>query len=83
MSPRRKYREVRAVVVMGDTNDKTKTTFEAAYPHGFRDAFGDVGKKQGTRIDHTYLRNAKASTAFQRKTASDHKSQHTDVEVYV
>lgn len=72
-----------AVVVMGDTNDKTKTTFEAAYPHGFRDAFGDVGKKQGTRIDHTYLRNAKASTAFQRKTASDHKSQHTDVEVYV
>lgn len=73
----------KAMVLMGDTNDKTKTTYEAAYPHGFRDAFGDVGKKQGTRIDHTYLRGAKASMAFQRKTQSDHRSQHTNVEVYV
>ena len=72
-----------ASVFTGDMNSNTWVTDKAANPAGFHDAFVDMGKKPGTRIDHTYLKNAVASKAFQRSTQSDHKMQITDIEVIV
>lgn len=72
-----------AIVFTGDMNSYSYVTEKAAKPAGFHDAFVDVGKNPAKRLDHTYLRGAIASKAFEKPTKSDHKMQITDIVVVI
>ena len=75
--------KAQASVFSGDMNSKTWVTDKALEPAGYHEAFEDLKKDHTKKIDHTYLKGAVASSAFQRATKSDHKMQITDINVYV
>lgn len=72
-----------ASVLSGDMNSKSWVTDRAAKPAGYHEAWTDKGKDPDKKIDHTYLKGAVATYAFERKTKSDHHMQITDISVVI
>lgn len=78
-----KRTEAKASVISGNQNSKSLVTSKAMKPAGYHEAWGDKGKDHVKKIDHTYLKGAKAAAAFERSTKSNRKMQITDINVII